>query len=92
MRSASLPGLEEARDHHISTVLATAWGDNGAECPLPAILYGLQLYAEFTYTGDTSPSALASRFESCVGEPCEAFPVWASSICLPCLPLCPTTP
>ena len=53
--------------------LATAWGDNGAECPLPAILYGLQLYAEFTYTGDTSPSALASRFESCVGEPCEAF-------------------
>ena len=73
MRSASLPGLEEARDHHISTVLATAWGDNGAECPLPAILYGLQLYAEFTYTGDTSPSALASRFESCVGEPCEAF-------------------
>ena len=48
MRSASLPGLEEARDHHISTVLATAWGDNGAECPLPAILYGLQLYAEFT--------------------------------------------
>lgn len=73
MRGSSLPGLEEARDHHVQTVLATAWGDNGAECPLIAILYGLQLYAEFDYTGDTDEAALARRFESCVGEPAEAF-------------------
>jgi len=62
--AASLPGLRQAKAHGIQTVLAAAWGDNGAEANLLTALYGLSVYAEFSYTGEFKPEWIARRFQS----------------------------
>ncbi len=71
--AASVPGLEAARDAKIPMVLATAWGDNGAEANLNTALLGMQLYAEFQYTGTYDPKQLDKRFEVCCGSEAEPF-------------------
>ena len=54
-------------------MFATAWGDNGGEANLLTALYGMQLYAEYDYTGDTRPDVVDERFRACTGEDPAAF-------------------
>lgn len=73
IRSTSIPALKECEAHGIREVLSTAWGDNGAEASLLTALYGMQLYAEYDYTGRTDEESLAERFAACTGEHADAF-------------------
>lgn len=68
-----IPGLRQAKKHHVPLVLATAWGDNGAECNLLTTLYGLVVYSEFCYTGCYDPDRAAQRFRSVVNADARAF-------------------
>lgn len=69
----TVAGLSACMKTDVDTVLAAAWGDNGAECSLLAALLGLQLYGEMTYTGIYDPAALAVRFRRCCGADAQAF-------------------
>ena len=69
----TVAGLAACMKADVDTVLATAWGDNGAECNLQAALLGMQLYGEMTYTGAYDPDALAARFRRCCGADARAF-------------------
>ena len=71
--AASVPGLQAAREAGTPLVLAAAWGDNGAEANLQTALPGMQLYAEFNYTGQYDPVHLAQRFAACCGEALQPF-------------------
>ncbi len=71
--ACTVPALRACRDAGVPLALATAWGDNGGECNLIAGLLGLQLYAEFTYTGTYDPQALADRFRRCCHADAQAF-------------------
>ncbi len=62
------PALKQCVKHGVREVFTTAWGDNGAECPMSAILLGLQAFAEYDYTGMTDKAALYKRFTECTGE------------------------
>ena len=65
--AATLPALEQCREAGIDEVIATAWGDDGAEADLQSILYGLQVYAEYRYTGCYREDAVRARFADCCG-------------------------
>ena len=65
--------FESCKRHNIQEIFVTAWGDNGAECPLTSVLPAFQLWAELCYTGGSSGGALAARFESCTGGVYEDF-------------------
>ena len=67
------PALQQCLAHGIDEVFATAWEDSGGECPFPILLAGLQMYAEFDYTGETEASLFHQRFHECVGADFEAF-------------------
>lgn len=54
-------------ENGIKDVLVTAWGDNGAECSLFAILPSLQLWAELSYTDRADEEQLRERFMTCTG-------------------------
>ncbi len=69
----TVAGLSACMKADVDTVLATAWGDNGAECNMLASLLGIQLYGEMTYTGAYDPDALAARFRRCCGADAQAF-------------------
>lgn len=68
-----VPGLESARDAKVPLVLATAWGDNGAEANFQTALVGMQLFAEFDYTGRYDEQALIRRFAVCGRGDARAF-------------------
>ena len=69
----TVPALEMCIKKGIKEVFATAWGDNGAETPVLSILYGLQVYAEFGYTGTYDKERTKKRFAECTGENADAF-------------------
>ncbi|MEA4896680.1 MAG: beta-N-acetylhexosaminidase [Christensenellaceae bacterium] len=71
--NTTLPALAQCRKQNVREVFATAWGDDGAETNLTAILYGLQLYAEYGYTGGYDAEEVARRFEVCAGASAQAF-------------------
>lgn len=71
--AASLPGLQAAREAGLRLVLGAAWGDNGAEANLQTALPGMQLYAEFNYTGTYCARQLEERFNVCCGAPLRPF-------------------
>lgn len=71
--AATLPALEECREHGIHEVIATAWGDDGGEANLQTILYGMQLFAEFRYTGKYSEAQAQTRFFACCGADSRSF-------------------
>lgn len=73
MLRVALPALQKCAEHSIPAVFATAWGDDGAEASLLTALYGLQVFAEFDYSGGDPAGTLAARFEACTGEPADAF-------------------
>lgn len=57
----------------IQEVLATMWGDNGAETPWMSAWQGLQLYAEHAYAEKVDEQRLKERFAFCVGGRYEDF-------------------
>lgn len=69
----TVPGLTACMKAGVPLVVATAWGDNGAETNFTAALLGLQLYGEMTYTGVYDEAALRSRFRRCCGADAQAF-------------------
>ena len=69
----SVPALQSCKDKGIKEVLLTAWGDNGAEANIQAFMPGLQVYAEFCYTGKFDLDTVKQRFASCVGEEMQPF-------------------
>ena len=71
--TATVPALSECRRANIEEVFLTAWGDNGAECNLQAVLYGMQLYAEMCYTGKHDRLSLSERFLACTGAKAADF-------------------
>lgn len=71
--ATTLPALNVCKEAGVPLVLATAWGDNGAECNVAASLAGMQLFAEYTYTGEYDASWLAQRFTACCHADIHAF-------------------
>ena len=69
----TVPALEAARTYRVQTVLATMWGDDGAESNLLSALLGLQLYGELTYAEHYEEAALHARFARCCGAIAQAF-------------------
>ena len=69
----TVPALEAARKYRVQTVLATMWGDDGAESNLLSALLGLQLYGELTYAEHYEEAALHARFARCCGAKAQAF-------------------
>ena len=65
---ASRAALAACRESGIREVFCTAWGDQGNETPVFAILPSLQLYAELSYQDDVSDEELAKRLYACTGE------------------------
>lgn len=70
---ASLPALRACQKAGVPFVIAAAWGDNGAEASLVTALPGLQLFAEFSYTGGYDGGWLAQRFQTCCGADVDPF-------------------
>ena len=54
--------LAQCRARKIPMVIATAWGDNGAECSHFSIMATLQQYAEFNYAKGEDRSWVQQRF------------------------------
>lgn len=68
-----IPGLRKAKEHKIPLTFATGWGDNGAECNLLALLYGMVIYGEFCYQEEYDPDACAARFRCIADADARAF-------------------
>jgi len=70
---ASIPALTQCKKCGIKEVIATAWGDDGAEANLQSILYGMQLFAEFCYTGQYDETEVREHFRVCCGFDSQSF-------------------
>lgn len=92
MRTASASALRACEENGIRSVLATAWGDNGGETNVLAALYGMQLYAEYDYTGSMDEAWLAERFAACTGEDPAAFATLDAFNTVPGVTACKTPP
>lgn len=66
MLATTLPALKQCREHGISEVIITAWGDDGAECSLDAALFAFQIFAEYMYQGHYEESEALANFRYCV--------------------------
>ncbi|MCQ2454971.1 MAG: beta-N-acetylhexosaminidase [Clostridia bacterium] len=51
--------LESAKENGIKTVIVTAWGDDGAECPVFSVLPVLALYGEYGYSETPSDNEIS---------------------------------
>ncbi len=69
----TISALSACQKNNIPLVLATAWGDNGAETNFTTTLLGLQLYGEFTYKGTYDEENLRKRFARCCNADAQAF-------------------
>ena len=85
--------LRFAQKYGVKNIIATAWGDDGAECSTFAILPSLLQYAELNY-GDGDEATLDARCRDCfgiaytdflkldqVGMPQSIDPDWAAPPC-----------
>lgn len=70
---ATVPALAQCKKYGVQEVFATAWGDDGAEANLQTILYGMQLFAEYRYTGQYNESEVRARFSICCGTDSQPF-------------------
>lgn len=70
---STIPALKQCKETGVSQVFATAWGDNGAECNLLSILYGMQIFAEYDYTGRYNQAEVSDRFIQCCGANPQAY-------------------
>ncbi len=55
--------LKIAKEEKIPMVIATAWGDNGAECSNYSVMAVLQQYAEYCYANGEDREWLKKRFK-----------------------------
>ncbi len=55
--------LRIAREEHLPMVIATTWGDNGAEVSNFSVMPTLQQYAEYCYAHGEDRTWVATRFE-----------------------------
>lgn len=69
----AIAALSACKKAGIDFVLATVWGDNGQESSRSSALPGMQLYAEFAYTGTYDPERLKERFSVCCGGILDQF-------------------
>ena len=69
----TVPALRCCMKAGIPLVLATMWGDDGAESSILQNLLGLQIYAEMTYQGDYDAEQVAGRFRRCCNADAQAF-------------------
>ncbi len=65
--------LRIAREEKVSTVIATAWGDNGAEASNFSILPTLQQYAEYCYAKGEDLNWVKARFFETFGVKFDDF-------------------
>ena len=61
----SEPALKSCLKNNVSEVIATVWSDDGAECPVFAVLPQIAMYAEFCYTQNYSYKHLSKRMKTC---------------------------
>lgn len=64
---------ESCVEHGVNEVLVTAWGDNGGETSIFAILPSLQYWAELCYAGTAQEDALRRRFRFACGADWDDF-------------------
>lgn len=69
----SKKALSACRDNNIDIVMATAWGDNGAEASIMTILPVLALYAELSYTEENVDAKISAKLEALTGYTLEEF-------------------
>lgn len=67
------PALQVCQEMGIRDVVATMWGDDGAEVDIYTTLLGLQLYAEYNYHSDVNMEHLKEYFRLCLGLDMDAF-------------------
>ncbi len=65
--------LKVSREERVPMVIATAWGDNGAEASQFSILPTLQQYAEYCYAKGEDRAWVAKRFEETFKIPFDTF-------------------
>ena len=74
MRASSLPGLHACETKWDTLRVCHRLGrQRRRTANLLTALYGMQLYAEYDYTGDTRPDVVDERFRACTGEDPAAF-------------------
>lgn len=64
---------QSCKRNGIDQVLITAWGDNGDECPLYAVLPAFSQWAELCYTDCSKDEYMEIRFHTCTGASYQAF-------------------
>ena len=64
-QDVTLPAHRACVENGVKDIIVTAWGDNGAECPLFSVLPSMQLWAELSYRGDKALSGIETRFATC---------------------------
>ena len=65
--------LKACKKEGIKEIIATAWGDNGAETNIFSGLLGLQLYAEHGYSYELDMEKLKKRFKFCTNGDYDSF-------------------
>jgi len=60
-------GLNVCKQQGVRQVVATMWGDDGAEISQYAILLGMQFFAEFNFKDDPSLEEVLKQFKLCTG-------------------------
>lgn len=53
--------LAACKKHKVKEIMATAWGDDGAETPIETIIPGLILYGEHCYGQETDENSVGER-------------------------------
>ncbi len=69
----TVPALTQCRELGICEVIASAWGDDGGEANMLSISLGMQIFAEFRYSGKYDEAAVLGRFKACCDTDGQAF-------------------
>ena len=75
--------IDECLKKGLTQIMATGWGDDGAEAAHFSILPGLLLYAEKCYKGDFDRDWFDSRFEALFKMPMKPFELMDTIDCPP---------
>lgn len=69
----TLPAVAACKELGMREVIATLWGDDGAETHFFQALFGLQLFAELSYGDHFDMNRVKTRFQECTGGNPDAF-------------------
>jgi hexosaminidase len=70
---ASNSALAMCKKHKVKEIMATAWGDDGAEAPIQTILPGLILFGEHCFAQPTDDDAIDQRCKFLTGLSLQDF-------------------